>query len=365
MDSVLELLRCSLGTCDKLSRAPSDQEWEKIYACAQEQTVVGVLTRGLETIPNNQRPPEPVLLQWLGMTQLIVQRNKVMNEAVVNLSKELTKNGIRHVVVKGQTIAYFYPYPILRQSGDVDFIVHQSDWGKAITWLKGLEIESYENNNSLRHIEWVKKGVIYEMHRRLTSFSCGRHQMFWERTVMPEVWKAPRIIEINGYGVPTLPPSINCVYIFVHIFEHFFKEGIGLRQICDWYYVIDKENDKLSKPLIERYLKGSGLYNAFCGMGALLTDYLGMEESRFPFIIDARNHQKSSALMRRILEVGNFGQNIKYKHKRGLFNGARRIAFIIKQSYHFGFYAPEEAWGALHQTIKWWRIKITRRVVKS
>lgn len=36
------------------------------------------------------------------------------------------------------------------------------------------------------------------------------------------------------------------VYVFAHILQHFFKGGIGLRQICDWCRLLYTYRDSLN-----------------------------------------------------------------------------------------------------------------------
>lgn len=369
MELFFELLQLSLGTRDNLSWVPDAQKWKGLYELSEEQAILGVMQKGLERLSQeNFSPPKNILLQWIGRSQIIQQRNQVMNKAVVSLSKELVSEN-NFLVVKGQTLAMMYPAPNLRQSGDIDYLVHPDYWDMAIEHLKEQARKSviarFEDSNALKHVEWQKNGVQYEMHRSLASFSCARHQRYWEEVIMPEVWATPWTVSVDGYDVPTLAPVYNVMYVFEHIFEHFIKEGIGLRQFVDWYYLMD--NVKWKKDdvtLLEMHLKGIGLFDAFCGMGAILTDYLGLEEKRFPFVISKKAHSQVPKLIKNILKLGNFGHNKVYLQDRGVVHGIQRLTFIAGQSIRFGHYAPSETWSAIPHMFKWWGTKMSRRVKK-
>lgn len=362
MDLFFEILQLSLGTRVFLSMMPSEEEWRLVYAHSSEQAIVGTMQIGLERLPKKQLPADRrMMLQWIGITQVIEQKNMIINEAVVSLCKELTQYGIRFLVVKGQTLAPLYPKPSSRQSGDIDFLVHPDSWDKAIEALEcrvaSGDIEGYEKGNALKHVEWNKNGVEYEMHRSLASLSCDRHQRYWDSIVMPEAWDEPWTVVINGYNVPTLAPSYNAIYVFEHIFEHFIKEGIGFRQFIDWFCLLKNESSHIDRSIMEQHLKGIGLFKAFCEMGAVLTDYLGLDKVFFPFAISERAHKTVPKLTNRILELGNFGHNKTYLQDRGVIHGVQRIGFMLRQASQYGHYAPAEAWGAIPHMFKWWIIK--------
>ena len=71
--------------------------------------------------------------------------------------------------------------------------------------------------------------------------------------------------------------------------------------------------DKKCVDMLDRHLNGIGMKNAFVGMGAILTDYLGLATEEFPFEIPGEAHRKAPALMHNMLGMGNFGHNKMYK----------------------------------------------------
>ena len=68
---VIELLQVSLGNREQLSRTPSDAEWICLFQVAQKQAIVGVLLGGLERLPKEQLPSQNILLQWVGLAQMV------------------------------------------------------------------------------------------------------------------------------------------------------------------------------------------------------------------------------------------------------------------------------------------------------
>ena len=61
-----ELLQVSVGSKEKLSVTPSTEEWDNLFKEAQRQSVVGIAFKGVQRLPQEQWPPQMLLLQWIG-----------------------------------------------------------------------------------------------------------------------------------------------------------------------------------------------------------------------------------------------------------------------------------------------------------
>ena len=178
---------------------------------------------------------------------------------------------------------------------------------------------------------------------------------------MPEIWNSLSSVRIHEDEIPTLAPTYNALYVFVHIFYHLIDEGIGLRQFCDWartLSLLPRNGESLAT--LERHLKGIGLMKAYTGLGAILTDYLGLPEEEFPFEISEDDHQRAPKLFQNMLEMGNFGHNKQYVQERGVLHGIQHLGRITLQARRFAHYAPAEAWWRIPYMFQWWGLKILR-----
>lgn len=365
----IELLQVALGTRDKLSRVPSAREWESIYEEAEKQAIVGVLLDGLERLPEEQLPPLELKLQWIGMVQIIEQRNREVDEAVVALCKEMEAEEIRMLVFKGQTLAVLYPNASLRQSGDIDYYIWKEDWQISIERLeqsaKDGVITNYIDYSTEKDVQYEYNDVAYEMHKMMVSLASPKHRRYWEQVVMPEILAHPWTLKINSHNVPTLAPTYNILYVFVHIFEHLILDGIGLRQFCDLFYLLktyalsDVEVGRLKK-----HLQGLGLTKAFTGICAILTDYLGMPENSVPMSITVGDHKKAPALMKNIISKGNFGHNEEYKSNGEVSHSVEHLGRVISQSWKFCSYAPNEILWRVPYMFQWRMKRLWRRMRK-
>lgn len=349
--------------------SPTDlagQQWDherysEAIALGKKQAAEGLVVKGI--LDAGIKLDHLDVIDLFGSRQSIWQRNLELDQAVADLCSALHDAGIRIWVVKGQTLAQLYPEPKSRSCGDIDFLCHPDDWDEAVAFFTDSYQAKFKDTNSPKHIEFKPKGIQYEMHRTLMTLSSLRHQRYWDTVVMDEILASDESIEICGVRVPVLPPTINALYVFAHIFGHFISEGIGLRQFCDWALVLKQYKNRIDVARLEAHLEGIGLKKAFIGFGAILTDYLGLPSEDFPFEIPEEFHLRAGSLWKNILELGNFGKNKKYLRSSGPIHGLQHLWRIAGQTLKFHYYAPSESWSKIPRMFRWWGEKV-RRMVK-
>ena len=170
-----ELLQIALGNCERLSVAPSAEEWEEIYAESERQAVTGILLHGIEKLSAEQRPAKVFLLQWIGVGEIIKQQNSLLNDRCKELTSNLSAAGLHPTILKGQGIAQCYPEALqkIRQPGDID--VYVSDGReKAIEYARSVG----QNN-----IDWDYK------HLHLNVWDDTEVEMHYHVEVLLNLWK--------------------------------------------------------------------------------------------------------------------------------------------------------------------------------
>ncbi len=339
------------------------QQWDherysEAVAIGKKQAAEGLVVKGI--MDAGIKLGRPDVIDLFGSRQSIWQRNLELDQAVAGLCTAAREAGIHIWVVKGQTLAQLYPEPKSRSCGDIDFLCHPDDWERALVFFRDAYQAKFRDTNSPKHIEFKSKGVQYEMHRTLMTFSSPRHQRYWDTVVMDEILASDESVEICGVKVPVLPPTINALYVFAHIFGHFISEGIGLRQFCDWALVLKHYKPQIDVARLEAHLEGIGLKKAFIGFGAILTDFLGLPAEDFPFEIPEEFHRRAGSLWKNILELGNFGKNKKYLRSSGPIHGLQHLWRIAGQALKFHYYAPTESWSKIPRMFRWWAEKLRR-----
>lgn len=318
-----EILRAGLWEIEAKLSQFDNIDYAVILQMAEEQSVVGLVTAGLEQVKDTKVPQE-WLLQFIGSTLQIEQQNKELNEFVAKLIEKLRKEDVYAVLVKGQGIAQCYERPLWRASGDVDLLLSDSNYEKAKNVLLPLAIDIESEYKSFKHLGMTMKGGdVVELHGTLHSRLSKRvdrvideaqKDCFFAGNVRSEEFK-----DSKGSTVQVFLPAPNedVIFVFTHILHHFYIEGVGLRQICDWCRLLYTYREKLILQVLEERISRMGLMTEWKAFAALAVQYLGMPIEAIPlYPSDVQGGQKfkrfkgkAERIMEFVLESGNFGHN--------------------------------------------------------
>ena len=290
-------------------QVPSEVDWEKVYQLAQEQSVPGLVLAGLEH--SDVKPPKVLLLQWIGEVQVIEQRNKKMNAFVAELINKLRCADIYALLVKGQGIAQCYEKPLWRSSGDVDLLLCEDNYEKAKSFLLPFATSYDVEEKYGKHIGLTLDGWSVELHGTQHSELSNRIDRVIDE-VQNDVFCGGNVRSWDNSGtIVFLPaPDNDVIFIFTHFIKHYFKEGVGLRQVCDWCRLLHTYKDSLNQGLLEKRIKKVSLMSEWKAFAALAVDYLGMPIDAMPlYSEEAKWKRKAKNICDYILEVGNFGHN--------------------------------------------------------
>ena len=316
--------------------------WNAVYRLAEEQSVVGLVAAEIDTLSPSERPPQQVVLQFVGQTLQLEQRNKAMNEFVARLIEKLRENDIYALLVKGQGIAQCYEKPLWRASGDVDLLLSGSNYEKAKELLIPLASDVEQEYTHFKHLGMTIDGWVVELHGTLHSRLSGRVDRMVDE-VQRDVFYGGKVRSWqNGRTQVFLPaPDEDVIFVFTHILHHFFFEGIGLRQICDWCRLLWTYRDKLDVRLLEQRLQKAGLMSEWKAFAAFAVNWLGMPAESMPlYDMDEKWKRKAERICRFVMEVGNFGHN----HRRD-FSG---MSYMKRKFVSF--------WGRLSDMLRHFKI---------
>ena len=312
-----ELLRAGLWKKEARLSQYKDIDYSAIMKLAEEQFVVGLITAGLEYV-SDVKVPKEVLLQFIGSTLQIEQQNKAMNEFVAWIIDLLRKQDVYSLLVKGQGIAQCYEKPLWRASGDVDLYLSESYYQKAKSFLAPLASNVEKEDEKRLHLGMTINSWIVELHGTMHSdYSIKVNKGLDD--VHRCVFYGGEVRSWDNGGVTILLPSADndVIIIFTHILQHFFVEGIGLRQICDWCRLLWTYRDKIDMRLLEKRLKYMGLMSNWKAFAALAVDWLGMPAEEMPLYNKSRSwKEKGNRIIVLILDTGNFGHNRDMSYKQ-------------------------------------------------
>ena len=234
-----ELLQVAVGSRETLSHIPKSNEWSDLFAVSQKQSLVGIAFQGLTKLYSSN--PEsvvnlsvPLKMNWMAMAVDIQRRNSLILERARELSRLFAEEGYRSTVLKGVGVSKYYPDPSLRQGGDIDLWV-DAPKKELISYLRSkYKVESIVVHHA--DVE-IFPDVETEIHF-WPSYTYNPFRWLKYRSFFNSYKAECFVCNGDGYSSPSL--RFNSVYLMMHIFRHIYNEGIGLRQLLDYYYLLRK-----------------------------------------------------------------------------------------------------------------------------
>lgn len=414
-----ELLQVALGNRERLSRSPSEKEWEEIHDESGRQAVMGILLHGIDRLPAEQRPSQVLLFQWIGEGQMIELQNRVLDERCEVLLKKLEKYGLHGTILKGQGIAKLYNnlsddlnlddnqkflrpaeqatkverensrikststdnkdnLGALRQPGDIDVYV---DCGlkKALAFAKATGQKNVDWDYKHLHLNvWGDTEV--EMHYRvevLLNLWKNRRLQKWFREHQDAVFgtskntknsNGSRIGELenshtntnctndtNGFVTPSL--EFNVFYILLHIYRHFLYEGVGMRQIMDYYFVL-RMVQEFKGLRVQEYVEAVrefGMEKFAKGLMWVMQKVLGMPRE---WMLWEPDEKEGQYILNEVMAGGNFGHHDqRLMHGGGKWNTVKKVC---KHNWHLISHYPADVvwapvWFVWH---KLWKLRM-------
>ena len=233
-----DFLRFCIGSVKEIPDSLKEADWKELYAIAKKQCLVGVLFDGIKKLPAEYvGMKKELLLQWMAESQMLEKANVRLNDAAIQVSEWFRKKGFRTCILKGQGNALMYPNPYSRTPGDIDIWVEGGD-KRVISFVRSI---SPHEKACYHHIEFPSnKGVEVEVHYRPSFLLCFWHdrklQKYYEREKEEQFSHRVMLGEQGEIAIPTA--EFNLIFQLSHIFSHLMNEGIGLRQLVDYFYVL-------------------------------------------------------------------------------------------------------------------------------
>ena len=321
-----DFLRFSICSESEPPLSLKEADWKEIYSIAQKQCLLGVLFDGIERLPADSGISKELLYKWMGQCKMLEKVNAQLNDAAVKVSDWFQKKGFRTCLLKGQGNALLYPNGAHRTPGDIDIWVAGGD-KKVISFVRTI----LPNGKACyHHIDFPSyNGVEVEVHYRPSFLFCFRHDSRLQKYyngVKEEQFSHK--VKLEGYGELAVPTAeFNIIFQLTHIFTHLMNEGIGLRQLLDYYYVLVKSDEGRVKNLatLQKELKHIGLWKFAGAVMYIMKEVFGMPESK---LIVAPNEKYGKFVLNEIIEAGNFGTY----DKRNNF-GRSRLGHNIQRIY--------------------------------
>lgn len=345
--AIFLFLNYCLGKKVDMSMVVAKIDWRQLYTFASRQALLGFCFDGIGRLTKEfseelkQNPMgRDLLMTWMGAAQQIRRQNMKVNAVAGKLYSKFRENGLRCCILKGQGNALMYPNPYSRTPGDIDVWVNASR--EEITEYAKCHFK-LEDDIRFHHLETTMDGVPVELH----FFPCimnnpiynARLQKWFKRNADLQ---CSNVVSLpDGIGEIAIPTTaFNVIYQLTHLYHHFFDEGIGMRQIIDYYYVVNNGELLVIRDSLQKELKHLGLWKFAGAVMFVLHEVIGLSENK---MIVPMDEKRGKLLLAEILDGGNFGRHFS---KYGGFTHqslGKKHFLKIWRNMHFVRYYPAEA----------------------
>jgi hypothetical protein len=308
-----ELLQVSLGTRKGLSRVPEKHDWNALLKEAERQALVGVLFKGIELIPEDFRPSQILLLQWIGEMQVIEAQNELMTKVCEKVCQQFDEDGFYACVLKGQANYAYYPVSMSkrRNCGDIDiWVTPKKHRGHPICEVMKYISQKYKMTaHCYLHCNYIEDcNVPIEVHFRPSFMNEPiRNRRFLKFFSDFDDCVCQKKIE-EGVVIPAMKPEYDVIFQMNHIYRHLIDEGVGLRQIVDYYFLLIDNGQLIidSSAKIMRTVEWLGMKRFAGALMFVLREVLAMPEE---YMLCAASEKDGKFLLNEIMLAGNFGHS--------------------------------------------------------
>lgn len=334
-ESFLELLKIAIGESCRLEHDLGLEEWEEIVDIARKQAMLGIIYQAMLELPKDQTPPFKIRARLSALAEIISQRNKRLNEASAKLTEELDSMGMPSCLLKGQGLARFYANPQWRQCGDIDIWVNgeaksvldriSSKWKVSEVWYHHADIHPFEDKIEVElhfHPSWMNN-----------PFANRRLQRLFDESFPTQA--AHRLPEL-GFNVPTV--EFDLFYNLLHIYRHILLEGVGLKQVLDYYHIL-KNSTEQQRLECAKLMKSFHMQRFSSGLMYVLHQLFDLDAS---FHICAESESYGNFLLEQIFKGGNFGRYDSRNHYRDSKNYFQKAVSRLRHLVRYIFIAPDE-----------------------
>lgn len=319
IEDFFSILQAAIGKSVRLSHSLSDDEWQEMFELAQKQALLGIAFEGVKKLPQEQWPKGGMVLKWTMATEAIKHRNRQTTDVCLRLTEIMSKECFDICILKGQANHVYYDRLIdgvslgmLRVCGDADAWI----WPKEkILHPVNCIIDYCLRKNillSLCHLHAEVKpigGVPVEIHFRPSFLNAPWRNRSFQKVFKVAVFENAKIDDIGI--VKKLRVDYDLIFQMNHIYRHLLDEGVGLRQVFDFYVLLKDYNKEriVRKELMDKEELMKIISS--CGMKRFATALMFVLKKIFHVgndeLICSISEKDGLFLLNEIMMAGNFG----------------------------------------------------------
>lgn len=294
----------------------TDKDWKYLIPLMQSQSLIGIFFWGIENLSKEHLPDKKLLLRWFGQTEQIKHANLQINQRCEEIQNLLRDAGFDTCILKGQGIGTLYrtadgaDLSLYRTSGDIDIwaVPKKGMAGDYHTILSYVQRISPNRDFDGKHTHlYVFPDTSIEVHwwpsTTSNPFVNRKLKKFYREQAAVQI--RHEVMLANGHKIAAADPFFNSIHILLHIFGHFLYEGVGLRQVMDYYFVVAQDEVQARKDDIVKLYRDFDVYDFSRSVMWVLQEAFGMDDKYLLVEPDAKS---GHILLTEIMASGNFGK---------------------------------------------------------
>ena len=332
MTLFFELLQVAIGNRKSLSAIPTVSEWKQIFQLCHKHSLLGIGFCGMRILPDEQLPPKELMFRWTAQADLMLQNNAFMNQECERLCQKLQSEGMEGRVIKGQSNYLYYPsVPVssdpaeteteslgsYRTPGDIDVLTRPADHKQCVRRVIEYCLnEASQNGRTVHHtfyhdteLCWKGESEV-EAHYRAIWLNAPWRNAVLQRWLKQESQWTREEVEVEGSRFYVATVEFNVIYHLLHVFKHLFEEGIGLRQLLDYYMVLRAWTLKHRVDIDTARKAQMRLLRRFdCDRFAAAMMFVLQQVFALPdeYLLCKPDEDRGAFLLEEVLRAGNFG----------------------------------------------------------
>lgn len=291
-ESFLALVRLEIG--HSVGMISNNIDWSEIEALASLQGLSAVIVDAVEKLRPEQRPPQEILLQWIGdVLQDYEYRYDAYKHTIAEMAAFYNSHGYKMMLLKGYACSLNWPKPEHRPCGDID-IWQFGQYRKAdelVAKEKRIKIDDSHQHHTV--FNWGEFTV--ENHYDFNNVyhhksSAELEKIFKElgdlshtdsTDIIESAGTRISAVEVCGEKVYLPSPNLHALFLLKHTMTDFAAFYVTLRQFLDWAFFVEKHGEEVDWKWLDSVIEQYHMKDFFNCINAICVEDLGFDACLF------------------------------------------------------------------------------------
>ena len=281
----LSLVRQGIGNGTAF---PDVVDWQAVKALADKQGLAAIIADGIEQLPDTNRPPKELILQWIGEALHNYEGHYgLYRRAIAELAGWYNAHGYKMMVLKGYACSIDWPKPEHRPCGDIDIWLfgRQKESDRLLASDMGINVDNSHHHHTV--FNWM--GFTVENHYDFVNVHAHKSSRDLEKVFKELGQDDSHSVEVTGDAstgstikVYLPSPNLHALFLIKHMVSHFAAAEISLRHLLDWAFFVEKHRKEVDWEWLDGMLVKYHMKDFFYLINAICVEDLGFPADIFP-----------------------------------------------------------------------------------